>query len=227
MFKKMIDWFEDGDLVPLAVVISVAHYGPVLMAHGEFWVVAWAVGVMIDLLHFRSVRYAFSSRVWLAGLVAAATTVMAMGYHLRFYDGDWLLAAPIPVGIAILAWHASEKERGVVDGKLSVVNGELQGLRKELAALAERLQERESDLQEREGALQVAERRAQAAERHMKEVERDALAMRAAWKKLGPLGQDIYALVTGGGITQAEIASKHGISESKVSRLKADLNGGG
>lgn len=227
MFQKMLDWFENGDLVPLAVVISVAHYGPVLMAHGEHWAVAWAVGVMIDLLHFRSVRYAFSSRAWVAGLVAVATSVMAVGYHLRFYQGDWLLALPIPIGIGILAWHASEKERGVLGGAVAALRKELAEMASKLQASESRVQAIETELAAMASKLQASESRAQASENRVQELARELEAERKLVKKLGPLGKDMVKLVGGDGITQTEIASKYGISESKVSRLKAELNGGG
>lgn len=226
VFQKAIDWFEEGDLVPLAVIISVAHYGPVLMAHGEHFVVAWAVGILIDLLHFRSVRYAFATRQWLAGLVAVATTIMATGYHLRFYGGDWLLALPIPIGIAILAWHSSERQRGVVDGQLAMVNGQLQEREKRLNELELSLKGAEIALQEADKELTGYARKAQEADRLMRDAERRAQELESRWKKLGPVGQDMIDLIAGGGITQAEIAKRHGLSESAVSRVKAMLNGG-
>lgn len=225
--KKIFDWFEEGDLVPLAVVISVAHYGPVLVAHGEYWAVAWVVGALIDLLHFRSVRYAFSSRLWLAGLMAAATTVMATGYHLRFYGGDWLLALPIPVGIAILAWHTSEKERGVIGSQVEAV-------RKELALARHHLQDRETELQdaweklkEASKLLKAAESRAQEAESKAQAAERRLQEQQVEWNRLNPLAQDVVRLVMTKRGSQSEIARKHGASESAVSRMKASLNGGG
>lgn len=227
MFQKILDWFEDGDLVPLAVIISVAHYGPVLMAHGEHWAVAWAVGVMIDLLHFRSVRYAFSSRVWIAGLVAVATSVMAVGYHLRFYDGDWLLALPIPIGIGILAWHASEKERGVVGNAVAAVRQELDAIASTLKARESELADVRQELDVVASELKACEIALAASEKQVKSLESELAGERKVMSKLGPLGKDMILLVGGAGISQAEIAARHGLSESSVSRLKASLNGGG
>jgi uncharacterized membrane protein len=232
--KRIVDWFEHGDLVPLAVIISVAHYGPVLAAHGENLYVAWAVGVLIDLLHFRSVRYAFSSRTWLAGMVAAATTVMAMGYHLRFYGGDWLLALPIPIGIAILAWHASEKERGGINGQLAVVHGQLAERDSRLEEAGRQLQEAESQLkeaarrvQEFESQLQEAARRVQEADRKAQEADKQVKETEMQWSRLNPLAQDVVRMVMTKRGSQADIARRHEVSESKVSRIKAELNGGG
>lgn len=225
--KRILDWFEAGDLVPLAVLISVAHYGPVLVAHGEQWIVAWAVGTMVDLLHFRSVRYAFTDRRWMAAVVAAATTVMATGYHLRFYSGDWLLALPIPIGIAILAWHASEKERGAVGNAVEVVRKELELVRHHLQDRDTELQDAWEKLKEASKLLQAAESRAQEADTARAAAERRLQEYQVEWNRLNPMAQDVVRLVMTKRGSQSEIARKHGASESAVSRMKASLNGGG
>ena len=113
LWARIANFFEYGDLTPLAVVISVAHYGPVLMAKSDSMFVAWLVGATIDLIHFRTVRRLFQVKgrrtIFGHALIAAVTTMMATGYHLRFYDYDWLLALPIPIGIGILAQHAAAR----------------------------------------------------------------------------------------------------------------------
>lgn len=227
MIGRILNWFERGDLVPLAVIISVAHYGPVLVAHGEHWLVAWAVGTMVDLLHFRSVRYAFTDRRWMAALVAVATTAMATGYHLRFYQNDWLLALPIPIGIGILAWHSSEAERGAIGGVLAVVNAQLAEVRQELAEARQRLQERETELQAVGKRLADAETQAQERETQRQAAEKRLNELESGWNHLNPMAQDVVRLVMTKRGSQSEIARKHGASESAVSRMKASLNGGG
>lgn len=113
LWHKLANFFEHGDLTPFAVIISIAHYGPVLAAHGENTLVAWMVGTIIDLIHFRTVRRLFqvqgTRRIMGHGAIALMTTAIATMYHLRFYNGDWLLALPIPIGIGILAQHAATK----------------------------------------------------------------------------------------------------------------------
>lgn len=236
-------FFEQGDLTPLAVVISVAHYGPVLEAHGEYWLVAWIVGAIIDLLHFRSVRRLFQVKGGrsIAGHIAIAvtTTLMAVGYHLRFYGGDWLLALPIPIGIAILAQHAASKP---IDGREMLVKlfrnrvrAVVKIARRYQAQMIQLVIEREAAGKQAETALQELEaerKKRQAAEseleatktRHDLELA-ELEAMRKAFARLGNFGQDMVMLVGGSGITQREIASKHGVSEAKISRLKTELNG--
>lgn len=227
MINRILNWFEQGDLVPLAVVISVAHYGPVLVAHGEHWLVAWAVGTMVDLLHFRSVRYAFTDRRWMAAVVAAATTVMATGYHLRFYAGDWLLALPIPIGIGILAWHASEKERGAVGNAVALVRQELAEVRQALTDSRQTLQARETELQEVGKRLAAVEMQVQEADTARQAAERRVKELESGWHHLNPMAQDVVKLVMTKRGSQSEIARRHGASESAVSRMKASLNGGG
>ena len=120
---------------------------------------------MMDLLHFRSVRYAFQKPGFVAGLVAVATTVMATGYHLRFYGNDWLLALPIPIGIGILAWHAAEKRKGRAADEAA---------NEEAARLVAHLQELESSLQAAESAVQGYERLLQERDGQLKAGEKPA-----------------------------------------------------
>lgn len=216
MWKRIVRWIEDGDLTPLAMVISVAHYGPVLVSHGEHVIVAWVVGAMMDLLHFRSVRYVFQKPGVLAGMVAVMTTIMATGYHLRFYSNDWLLALPIPIGIGILAWHAAEKR------KAQEVVAEDD---RRLTEAESRVQELANQLQASETRAQEAESREQASDRRLKAVEKELQQERQKLQVVNPLAQDVIALMTGAGMSQREIATKHNVTESHVSRLKASLNG--
>lgn len=156
LWHKLSSFFEDGDLTPLAVLISVAHYGPVLVEHGENVIVAWAVGALVDLLHFRTVRRLFqaSGRRAVIGhaFIALLTTFMAAGYHYRFYNGDWLLALPIPIGIAVLAQHAASQKQGEIDGRME----ELVRRIKNTIRLARYWQRQARESQEREGQLQFA-----------------------------------------------------------------------
>ncbi len=223
--NRIVSWIEEGDLTPLAMVISVGHYGPVLVSHGEHVVVAWVVGALMDLLHFRSVRYVFQKPGYVAGLVAMATTIMATGYHLRFYGNDWLLALPIPIGIGILAWHAAEKRKARATDEAAAA---------ETGRQAVHLQELESRLQEAENALKAGERRLKEVESALKASETRAQGLerelaQERWKlqAVNPLAQDVIALMTGAGLTQKEIATRHKVSETQVSRLKASLNGHG
>lgn len=225
MWNRIVRWIEDGDLTPLAMIISVAHYGPVLVSHGEHVVVAWVVGAMMDLLHFRSVRYVFQKSGWVSGLVAAATTIMATGYHLRFYGNDWLLALPIPIGIGILAWHAAEKRRaqeaaGEEDRRLAEAASRV-------AALESQLQASESAMQASEMRVQAAESAVKASDKAVKALEKALAQERQKLQAVNPLAQDVIALMTGAELTQREIATRHGVSETQVSRLKASLNGHG
>ena len=114
LWQRISSFFENGDLVPFAVIVSIFHYGPVLVAAGENAIVAYIIGTMTDLIHFRSVRRFFDAPGWVAGTIGIATSGMALMYHMRFYGNDWLLAAPIPLGIAILAQHAAAKRQDIV-----------------------------------------------------------------------------------------------------------------
>ena len=124
LWSWLVDWFEYGDLVPLLVVVSAVHYAAVL-ADKDLWPVAIAIGVLVDIGHFRTVLAAFRYNVpgqrrkrggWLHRLasrvngqlaarwmIALTMTAISLAYHQRYYD-DWWLSAPIPFLIAALAW---------------------------------------------------------------------------------------------------------------------------
>lgn len=218
IWDRTATFFESGDLTPLAVAISVAHYGPVLVLHGEHWLIAFLVGALIDLLHYRTVRRLFQvtgrNQVIGHALIATVTTAMAMGYHLRFYGGDWLLAAPIPVGIAILAQHAAAQK---ADGE-----------RDKEAALDTAIAERDKAASERDTLLsQVtrlqAERDAAVAQARETAAERDKLARKLAngvvhLDRLPVRLADYVTTVASGGTPNGDFTDKHGVGVSTLDR---------
>lgn len=108
--KYIKDWFEHGDLIPLLVLVSAAHYMVILQEH-DASLVAVAIGLLVDLGHYRVVRAAVRYNHSFKGsvvrwIIVLAMTAVAFSYHWRFYEGDILLAAPVPLLIAVLAWLA-------------------------------------------------------------------------------------------------------------------------
>jgi hypothetical protein len=108
VWSYLVNWFEHSDLVPLLVLVSAVHYAAVL-AGKDFWLVAVAIGLLVDLGHYRTiraaVRYAGASR-WQAVLrwiIAIGMTGLSLNYHQRYYN-DWWLSIPLPALIAALAW---------------------------------------------------------------------------------------------------------------------------
>lgn len=57
VFHSLLNWLEHGDLVPLIVLVSALHYSVILQAHDHI-ITATAIGFMVDLGHFRTVRAA-------------------------------------------------------------------------------------------------------------------------------------------------------------------------
>lgn len=114
-WSYLVHWFEYGDLVPLLVLISAVHYAAVL-AGKDSWPVAIAIGLLVDLGHFRTVRaavrYSGDDR-WQGAtrwLIAAGMTALSLNYHQRYY-ADWWLSAPLPLLIAALAWLQKVDQR--------------------------------------------------------------------------------------------------------------------
>jgi hypothetical protein len=120
-----VNWFERGDLVPLMILVSAVHYASVLQGKDAL-PVAVAIGLLVDLGHYRTVRSAVryqtarpatrgrtgragaQRRTWRWQMaarlaIAAGMTVVSLAYHQRYYQ-DWWLSAPLPLLIAALAW---------------------------------------------------------------------------------------------------------------------------
>lgn len=108
IWHAAVNWFEHGDLVPLIVIVSAVHYSSMLQAHDVF-LVATAIGLMVDLGHYRTVRAAvrYNGRQTrtqaLRWVVAAFMTSVSIAYQQRFY-GDLWLSLPLPLLIVSLAW---------------------------------------------------------------------------------------------------------------------------
>lgn len=107
-YRLAVTWFERGDLVPLLVLVSAVHYA-VVLAGADYWPVAIAIGLLVDLGHYRWVRaaagYRGAQRWELIARWAWAIlfTAVSLAYHQRYY-ADWWLSAPLPLLIASLAW---------------------------------------------------------------------------------------------------------------------------
>jgi hypothetical protein len=199
-WHRLAQFFEDGDLTPFAVLISIVHYGDVLAAHGEHAIVAYAIGTLVDLIHFRTIRRAFMphnnrQETIVNWLVAAITTFMASMYHWRFYEGDYLLALPIPVGIAILAYHAADKQ------SRTLAENETSGLQATVATL----QADNNDLRDR-----------------IKEQQ----AFMRLWRKLGKDGRIIVQAIAGE-ITKEQATEQTGWDVRTVGTYIDRMNGGG
>ena len=108
IFQSVVKWFEFGDLVPLLVTVSAVHYVDVLASKDQ-WYVAVAIGLLVDLGHYRWVRAAaryngsFKWGGFTRWLFAILMTVVSLVYHERFYTDLWL-SMPLPFLIASLAW---------------------------------------------------------------------------------------------------------------------------
>ena len=241
--QKYLDiarFFEQGDLVPFAVLTSAWHFIQALIKHGEAIPVAIATGIFVDMLHFRTVRKAVDERNRRAWLVALLTTAISYAFHLLFYvahlapDGsviyDWsfiafFMALPLPVGIPILAWQQATKSDPVI----------VKRWRKRVKAVIRiarrdrnRVQEAEIQLKRIESRLQALETTVAERERNIQQLKSQLQAAQDAeriMKHFNPLVQDIGLMMAGAEMTQAEIAAKHGTNETAVSRLKSQLNG--
>ena len=108
LWQSIVNWFEHGDLVPLLVLVSAIHYIDVL-GNKDKWFVAVAIGLLVDLGHYRWVRAAarytgsFRWGGFTRWVFALAMTCVSLVYHERFYTDLWF-SIPLPFLIASLAW---------------------------------------------------------------------------------------------------------------------------
>lgn len=223
LWHRLAQFFEDGDLTPFAVLISIGHYGPVLAEKGEHTAVAYAIGTLIDLIHFRTIRRAFmphGSRQETAvnWLVALITTAMASIYHWRFYDGDYLLALPIPIGIAILAYHAAGAK---------VEQRPINHWRKRakwLITLARSLKTAVASLRQDVASLQITVESLQADNNNLRDSLKEQQELIKRWRKLGKDGQTIVRAIAGE-ITRDEATEQTGWDVRTVTTYIDRLNG--
>lgn len=112
LWRKALNWIETGDLILPVVAVSAAHYAAVLNGK-DLWFIAFIVGVLVDLGHYRIIKAAIRYGGWFYG-AALVMTALAFGFHLAFYGGgDWrdlMAAAAMPICIMFLA-GLSVKER--------------------------------------------------------------------------------------------------------------------
>ncbi len=168
-WQRIAGFFENGDLVPFAVVVSSVHFVTALVVYGgESWPVAVLVGVFVDMLHYRTIRYAVRGRSRVAILLAVVTTVMSYVFHLLFYiDGGafapvyLLLAAPLPLGIFILAWQQEQARAEAAQADATAAQN-LADDHKRLQEEHKRLQREHKDLQAVGKAWQTLNDEAQA-----------------------------------------------------------------
>jgi len=108
LWHSILEWFEYGDLVPLIVLVSAVHYAVILRGH-DIWPVAIAIGILVDLGHYRwtraAVRYSGNNQREKAirWSLALLMTAISLAYQQRYYD-DWWYAIPLPLLIISLAW---------------------------------------------------------------------------------------------------------------------------
>lgn len=231
-WKDLAHFFEHGDLTPIAVIISVAHYGPVLNDKSDHIIVAFLVGALIDLIHFRTVRRLFQvsgrNRIVGHGVIAVMTTIIAAGYHLRFYENDLLLALPIPIGIGILAQHAAANVHDITVDRwrnrvklLLTVGKKLRASVMELTTRVSVLQSHVARLQGYEMENKELHERAAALETTNKTLQDNATQLQQANKSLQNRVTDLERLNK-----ELKEAAKHWLAINSEYQTYARLNAG-
>ena len=129
IINRFVDWFENGELTPFVILISIPHYAMVL-ARFDWWPVAAVLGFLLDMGHYRTIR------AYLRGKGAFWMIVLSLfsyGFHFAFYfEGGAGLASlffggAVPIVIFALSFLGyaerwSEKARRAAE-ETPVVSG--------------------------------------------------------------------------------------------------------
>jgi hypothetical protein len=110
-YRTALHYLEAGDLVVFLIIISVVHFQGALAPYDNP-VVSVAFGLGVDVGMYRLIKAALKYNGWWWA-AALALVVMSYFYHLEYYHASpnaWVLAAPIPMLIILLA-ALSHKER--------------------------------------------------------------------------------------------------------------------
>ena len=115
-WKAIFEYLEHGNLVILIVLVSAVHYALILQTWDTI-AVAIAIGLMVDLGHYRTVKAAVRYRTrnatfFIRWAMALFFTGIAISYQMIYYDGDIRFALPLPLLIVGLAW-LSETNKAV------------------------------------------------------------------------------------------------------------------
>lgn len=233
---KRINWhnlatfFESGDLVPFAVLTSVWHFVMAVKGYGEAWPTAVATGIFVDMLHFRTVRMAVNRRSRPGWLIALVTTAVSFGFHILFYmHGDkpfdlimLLLAAPLPLGIPVLAWQQSVKVEPLI---ITLAKRRVKAIAARARYWQKQVKVYEAVMKQHETAVKRYEVRMKELETQVKELESTVNLHRRMMKKMNPVAHDVALMMAGAELTGQQIAEKHGVSTGTVSGIKAKMNG--
>ena len=241
ILNKLAKFFEEGDLVPFAVLISIYHFAMALIAWGENLFVAVAQGLLVDMLHFRTVRQAVRTKTVASRLVAVVTTFLSFGVHLLFYsyhNGVWdvtptavFLASMLPLSIPVLAWlNEADHESAIVKKlkeALNTAKGELNTVKDALNVSEGKLNTIEGSIKTVEDKLKRTEGSLADAELLLKVSEDERRKVEESLKHLGPFGRAMVFDVMTGKATASSVAKEYAVSEAQVSNLKSKLNGAG
>lgn len=116
--------FERADIIPPLIIVSAWHYQGALTAHDPP-PVAIALGVLIDLGHYRAVKSYLNTFQGRRLIVLVVLTAMTGYFHWLWYQ-NVILAAAVPLLIICLAllskWEGWERQAHVTVAKKPVAS---------------------------------------------------------------------------------------------------------
>jgi len=114
--------FERADIIPPLIIVSAWHYAGALADYDPL-PVAVALGVLIDLGHYRSVKVTIANNTWRRFSVMTVLTVMTGYFHWLWYK-NLILALAVPTLIICLSllskWGGWERQSIVFANQANV-----------------------------------------------------------------------------------------------------------
>ena len=103
VLKKILDYFNRGDLGPVIAVVTVSHYAKMLTHYGENLPVAISTGVIVDILHYQMTRRYIESRGNEDGKywrnIAIMTTMWTVVLNFVYYQTSTVV--PTYIGVIL------------------------------------------------------------------------------------------------------------------------------
>ncbi len=81
---KLVNWIENGDLVPFVILLSVPHYAGVLQKY-EHVTTATAFAILVDIGHYRTIKAVMKGNKYQPWGWMILLTVISYGFHTSFY----------------------------------------------------------------------------------------------------------------------------------------------
>ena len=131
-WNHLLNWLENGDLVPWVILVSIPHYFDVLKEF-DYWYASLAFAILVDLGHYRTIKLFVRRKAIRGGTFwwMTALTIVSLGFHIAFYVISGaktiyavMLGLVVPILIFALAYLSGREGWGATAKKEAASSGE-------------------------------------------------------------------------------------------------------